>query len=726
MRSTPRRSGADLAGCAPSKRSPGLAFSAVFVGCLGSGLIVRPARAEGGLPPPAASLPSVASSEPPPVQDIEVQGGTNADAASEVTVRRRELALRPRHRAEDLVEAVPGLFTVQHSGGAKAQQYFLRGFDADHGTDIAFRVDGVPVNSVSHAHGQGYSDLHFVIPELVLAIDATKGPYSARFGDFATAGTVELRFADRLPESSALVEFGPHHHARALVVESPELGDNWQALVAAELFSDAGYFVHSEAHRRFNGFARFTKRFDDDAKLSLTLMDYRASWYASGELPARAVCGEDDANPPPQAFGRPCLDRYDSIDPTQGGSSRRTSLSLAYDTQVDGIELRTLGYITRSRLALFLDETFVAGDPVHGDGIEQDDARTTMGAAFRAKHRAEALGMRLTTTLGLDARADVVVANVYHQALRQRLAVRGASSIRETSLGGFVENDAHITPWLRFVLGLRGDGIGARVGDVDPSAERKASGATSSGLVSPKWAAIVSPSPALDLFASYGHGFHSNDARGVVSSSATLFATATGYEVGITAKPLRHLSFTAVAFLLDLSSELVFNADEGTTEPSSATRREGLELTARYQLGDVLFADAALTLTRARFRYDDGAGTQIPLAPTRTFAAGVGVRKRLGALTPYGAVRIKSIAERPATQDGSLTADGFTLVDVQAGVRWKNLDVGIDALNVLDSRWREGQFAIDSRLAWEPKRVSAMSFTPGWPREVLAHVAVYW
>jgi outer membrane receptor protein involved in Fe transport len=665
----------------------------------------------------------------PPVQEVTVRGrATSQTSAAQTVVGRAEIEMRPRLRAEEVLEIVPGLFTVQHSGGAKAQQYFLRGFDADHGTDIAFFVDGVPLNAVSHAHGQGYTDLHFLIPELILSIEATQGPYSVRAGDFATAGSVELRLADHLPESRAGLQVGPHGHARGLVIDSPDMGNRWRAVVAAEVFRDDGFFVHPENHHRLNTFARLTHVLDGESELSLTWMGYGASWNASGEIPARGVCGDGDGNPPPQSYpGGHCVSRFDSVDPTQGGGSQRTMASLAYSLRRPGVDLNATAYLIHSSLQLFLNETFFANDPMNGvgDGIEQDDTRTVLGANTRVTLRSRLAGIDLGTTLGIQIRDDLIDNGLQHQVHRLPLETLQASGINETELGAFVEEDFHPARWLRFVLGARADRVAIAVENRDPSAATKTAGVASSSLLSPKATAVVSPLRGLDFFANYGRGFHSNDGRGVVAGG-TLLATTAGYDVGLRFLPTTGLSLSAAAFVEDLTSELVFDGDAATTSPAGRTRREGFEIAARYHLRQEVFADAAFTMTRARFRDDDGTGTYVPLAPWRTFAAGIGIRERIGEFVPFGSLRVKSIADRPATRDGTLTAQGFTLVDAQAGLRWKQIELALDILNVLDTSWREGQFAITSRLPYERAAVTAMSFTPGSPREVLGRVTLYW
>jgi outer membrane receptor protein involved in Fe transport len=679
---------------------------------------------------------SARADEPPdggatdaPIDEVRVRGNAAMQrAASDVTAGAPELEMRPRQRAEDVLEAVPGLFTVQHSGGAKAQQYFLRGFDADHGTDIAFSVDGVPLNAVSHAHGQGYTDLHFLIPELILSIEATKGPYSARVGDFATAGAVNLHLADRFSESRATLQMGPDAYTRGVFIESPHLGEKWRAIMAAELFQDDGHFVHPENHRRFNAYARLTRVLDDDSELSLTWMGYGASWNASGVIPARATCGANDGNHPPETYGAHCIDRLDSIDSTQGGGSGRMMGSASYDLHAPDVDLAATAYVIHSNLQLFLDETFFTNDPtgMTRDGIEQDDRRTVLGANVRVTKRAQLAGVDLATSVGTQARTDIVENALHDQSLRRRLDTRVSSNITESDLGAFLEEDFRPAPWIRFVLGARLDRADIAVDPNDVSAQSKASGGKGEALLSPKAMAIASPLHGLDVFVDYGRGFHSNDARGAISDGAMVLTAATGYEVGVEARPIHGLSLTAAAFLLDVASELVFDGNTATTAASGRTRREGIELTARYHFRQDIYADAALSITHARFRDDDGTGTYVPLAPPRTFAAGIGVRERLGMFTGFGSIRVKSTADRPATRDGTLTAQGFTLLDAQAGLRWSNVEVAIDVLNALDQQWREGQFAITSRLPYEPKPVTAMSFTPGFPREALVRATVYW
>lgn len=664
--------------------------------------------------------------------EVEVhEDPRGSESASRLLVGRRELALRPRRRPADLVEAVPGAFAVQHAGGGKAAQYFLRGFDADHGTDVAFFVDGVPVNLPSHGHGQGYTDLGFLIPELVVYVDAYKGPNWARFGDFATAGAIDFQLAEVVPESYASAQVGQFGVARGLVVASPALGDDWRAVVAADASVQDGPFVHSEKLGRTSLFARTTHDLGPRQKLALTLSSYAARWHGSGQVPARAVCGEGETGAArPSAYAEPCLDRFGSVDPSEGGSHARHSAALAYTLAAHSSELHALSYVTLSRWNLYSNFTFFARDPQNGDGIEQVDDRTTLGGHARVLRHFHHGRTRFAAAFGAELRADLIDNALWDQLQRERLARRVGANVSETQSALYVEGDLRLTPALRFLSGLRVQRVDVRVEDrlEDLSVlGDRSSGSDGASLVLPKLGVVVTPVPGWDLSAHYGRGFHSNDARGAVSAVGTvdLLTPALGYEVGTRVEPWRGVSAYASAFLLDLRSEQLWVGDEGTTEASGATRRLGLELGARAKLGGWLYADADLTLTRAEYRDGPESGRPVPLAPTRTFTAGIGARHELGPYTPFGALRLRALADRAASEDGALVAEGHTLLDASAGLRWKQLEAGVDVQNVTDARWREVSFATESRLAYEPAPVTGVHYTPGWPRTVLGRVTLY-
>jgi hypothetical protein len=692
---------------------------------------------QGQAPPPEnTSITPTEGAKPVPHEhpaEVVVQGEkAGSEAASRLNVTRRELELRPRLRPGDILEAAPGLFAVQHAGGGKANQYFLRGFDADHGTDIGFFVDGVPINMVSHGHGQGYSDFHFLIPELVVSLDVYKGPYYAQWGDFSTAGALNLRLAEAFEESYASLQVGQYGIARGLVVASPDIGQDWRTVFAAEVFKDNGPFTNPERLQRFNVFLRATHDVSANSKVSMTWMSYGSSWNGSGQIPARAVCGEGEAGaPPPGAYGQPCLDHFGTVDPTEGGATQRHMASVAYSASSHDADLSAMAYLIKYRLNLYSNFTFFDRDPVNGDEIEQSDDRVILGGDFRVRRHVHYGSSKFTTVLGGQVRADEIENGLHYDRARERLTDRVNAKVSESQLGAYVEEDMRLTRAIRFIGGLRAQRVDVSVNDL--LEEKATTGTRSSGTkgasrLLPKLMGIFSPLPMLDLFASYGQGFHSNDARGAVLSTnaVRLITPATGYELGARLTPVENLNINTAFFLLDLDSELVWVGDEGTTEPSRQTRRYGAEIGARYRIGNWLYADIDGTFSRARYRSNAGNGNAVSLAPTRTLTAGLGARPRLGDWTPFGAIRLKALGDRPATEDESLIAQGFTTVDANVGARYKDIEMGVDAQNLFNATWREVNFASTTRLAYEPQAVTGIHYSPGWPRTIIGRATLYW
>ncbi|HVJ18369.1 MAG TPA: TonB-dependent receptor, partial [Polyangiaceae bacterium] len=623
----------------------------------------------------------------------------------------------------ELLEAAPGLVVVQHAGGGKANQYFLRGFDADHGTDVALFVNGVPLNMRSHGHGQGYADFNFVVPELIKTMSVHKGPYDARFGDFVTAGAVEVEYLDALPESLARGELGSFGHRRAVVGVSPALGDGWSTLLGAEVVEEDGPFRHPEDLGKMNLVASVRHETDRGGELEARVMSYVASWNASGQLPLRAVCGEGEPGlAPPSVYGEPCLDRFDAVDPSEGGRTQRHSADLGWSLRADDVKVSTRLYAVRYRFGLDSNFTFFASDPEHGDGIEQTDDRALIGGRASVEHVAPLGSVFVRSTFGVEARADDVDNGLYHQERRQRLSTTNAAHVVEASTAAFVEERALLTRWLQVMAALRLERMQA---DVDARGGNQQAGSASAMLGLPKFGVELRPLPKLQLFGNYGRGFHSNDARSALGDDADLMAPALGYEAGARWRPNADVQLYASGFLLDLSSELVWVGDEGTTEPSAESRRMGIELGARAHLKHWLLADLDLTLTRARYLTGDPAD-RVPLAPVRTLTAGLAAHPRFGRYSPFGSVRVRAIADRPANEDYSLTAQGYTLFDIGAGLRYRDIEGAVDVMNLFDVRWRPVNFVTTSRLAYEPEPVTGIHFVPGWPRTVIARATLYW
>ena len=651
--------------------------------------------------------------------EVTTRGARDFTAASSQTLRDRDFALRVMLKPTDLIKVTPGLFTGQHAGGGKANQYFLRGFDIDHGTDLALWVDGMPVNSVSHGHGQGYADLHFIIPELFDRVEVNKGPYFAEYGDFATAGAVRMRTKERIRESSAELSTGQFNTYRFLgIYAGPDTVHH--PVLAAEVYRDDGPFRNPEDLSRFKLFFRSGLVRTQASELTFTLMSYGSDWNGSGQIPLREV----------QA-GR--LDRFGSIDPSEGGNSQRHSASMALRSAPDDrSEFTASAYLINYRLTLYSNFTFFAADPVNGDQIEQGDRRIVSGFNVAYRTRRSALGREWTTLAGLDMRNDLIENALGRAKERRSLGRIVDAEIRESGVGIYAQEEVSPFKWLRLVGGIRADYFGFDVTDrlrilpdtASSSAGQATSGARSASIFSPKANAIIGPFFSTELYLNYGQGFHSNDARGVVErpGGVTPLTKAIGYEIGLRNYSIPRVDLAASLWKLDLRSELVWVGDEGVTEARGPTERLGIDAEARVKMLSWLWADADLTLSRATYTENAGNADAVALAPIATFAGGLSARHPVGL---QGSLRMQQIADRPATEDKSLTAEGFLVVNLGLGWRLKNVEVNLSLANLFDTEWREAQFANESRLAGEAEPVTDIHFVPGAPFQAQGGVRVY-
>ncbi|MBK7862696.1 MAG: TonB-dependent receptor plug domain-containing protein [Archangiaceae bacterium] len=617
-------------------------------------------------------------------------------AASSFSVRDRDFQLRPVGSVQDILRVTPGLVLVQHSGGGKANQYFLRGFDADHGTDLALSIDGVPINMVSHAHGQGFADTNFVIPEVIERVELTKGPYFASQGDFATAGTVNLVSRESFEHTASLgVGFGGspgrgQPSARVLITASPKL-DSFRATFAAELGQSNGPFDSPDRWNRFKLYNRLSIDPTPRSTLSLIEMSYGGDWRGSGQLPARAV-----------ESGQ--VSRFGTLDPSEGGSSARHQLALIWVAHPDErSQVDALLYVATYRFNLYSNFTLFLNDPLAGDEIEQVDRRTLYGGRVSYRLIRNAGPIRFDTRLGADLRADDIHAELWHTAQRKPLTNLRSNDVHEQLGGAFINEEVSFWSWARLNVGGRFDLINYAVDD--PTTEL--SGTGSAVQFSPKASLVVTPlqreAAQLELYVNWGHGFHSNDVRGAFATPAVSPLTrAIGEEVGARARLFGRWDLAAAGWLLDLADETVWVGDEGTTAVNGPTRRYGLELETRLEITSWLAADLDVTFTHSQFSTDGSNGGGLALAPKETWSGGLSARHVLGPGLARGGVRFFGIGDRPATDDGALVAPGFTQVDLHLGYRIWKLDLAVDIENLFNASFRSAQFATVSRLRNEP------------------------
>jgi outer membrane receptor protein involved in Fe transport len=612
--------------------------------------------------------------------------------------------LRPVNSAQDLLRLVPGLFIAQHAGGGKAEQLFLRGFDIDHGTDFAIAIDGMPVNMVSHAHGQGYSDFHFVIPETVDKLAVSKGTYTARQGNFATSGSGDFTTKNAL-NTSLRVDYGLFDTRRALALIN--LGDintlfpkhKANAYVAAEYFFTDSYFEAPQKLNRFNVFGKYTLQAGSRNFLSLSASAFQSSWDASGQVPDRAV-------------REGLITRFGSIDPTEGGSTSRYNANAQLATVINqNTMLRTQVYYSYYLFDLTSNFTFFLNDSINGDGIRQiEHGRNLLGANTSLEHEGKLAGKKLETTLGAGTRYDNGQISLYRAIKRV---------ITDTIADGLI-NEQQVYAWLDETLQLNDKwSINAALRyDVfffgyDNYLADTAEGKRTRARVSPKLNLFYAPTQNVQLYVKSGFGFHSNDSRSVVSGEAgESLPRALGYETGSTFKLTPHLLMNISLWGLELQNELVFVGDEGVVEISGATRRLGADAALRWELTPQFFADADLNYSYGRFLDLPSGENFIPLAPRVTSTGGLSWRGKNGF---NAALRYRAIDTRPANETNTVQAKGYFLVDVVANYTYSHFTVGFTIENLFNSEWNEAQFDTESSLRNESQPVSELHYTPGTP-----------
>lgn len=634
-----------------------------------------------------------------------------AASGSEGVVSSQRLAAVPILRPGEALEMVPGLIVTQHAGDGKANQYFLRGFNLDHGTDFATYVGGVPVNMPTHAHGQGYTDLNFLIPELVDRISFRKGPYFAEEGDFSSAGAAHIDYFRQIDGTLAQLTLGQNGYARSLLAGSPELGGG-HLLYALELFHNDGPWQVDEDYRKLNGVLRYSQGTRNDG-FSITGMAYRGRWTSTDQIALRAISSG-------------AVDRFGSLDPTTGGETHRYSLSGEWAKRWEKAQSKASVWWLKSDLDLWSNFQYClnAGCPP-GDQFKQAERRQAGGFAVSHAMFDRWGGFEVENSIGLQGRIDDLnPVGLYTTSARQTLGMVREDKVTQRSLGLWVQNETRWTEWFRSVQGLRADTYDFTV-DSNLAAN---SGKASDQMVTPKLALIFGPWRKTELYLNYGHGFHSNDARGttirvdpadgVTSVQAVKPLVRTkGYELGLRSEIVPGWQSTVALWQLDSASELLFVGDAGTTEASRPSRRYGVEWTNLYVLSDWLAVDADLAWSHARFRdHDPLVGDFIPGAVTTT--ANIGLT--LDHLGPwFGAVRLRYFGPRPLIEDNSVRSGASALTNLRIGYKFsRQTQLALDIYNLFDRKVNDIEYWYDSQLATEGAAVDDRHIHPTEPRSL--------
>ncbi|MDX2204550.1 MAG: TonB-dependent receptor [Hyphomicrobiaceae bacterium] len=662
--------------------------------------VPRPAQGSAPGVPATAAVETLA----PPANDPGI-----AQSAAQGFVGPKALLAQPLFRTGEVLEAVPGLVVTQHSGEGKANQYFLRGFNLDHGTDLALTFDGMPVNMRTHGHGQGYADTSFIIPELLLGLAYRKGPYYASEGDFASAGAIHLDAPDRLAGHFAQIELGSFGHRRAVAAASTPVGNTANLIVAGEIVRFDGPWDRPDDLRKLNGLFRYANGSRDDG-FALTAMAYSGQWYATDQIPQRAV-------------DQGLVGRYGTLDPTDGGASSRYSVSGRWAQTDKASATRVNVYAIKSDLALYNNFTYVLDDPVRGDQFKQVDTRVILGGAASRTYLGSLGGMRSEITLGSQARYDSIGVGLFKTAERTVLSTVRDDRVEELSIGVYGAHALRWSPWLRTTVGARADLYQANVA----STLAANSGADAQGLVSPKLGLVLGPWSRTEIYLNAGTGFHSNDARGTATTvdpasgspvdRAPFLVRSKGAEIGVRTSPRPGAMSTLSAFVLDFESEIVFVGDAGTTQASRPSRRIGVEYTLRTPLTSWLMLDLEAASTRARFTTDDpGApGRHIPGATEGVVSAGVSFANLWGGW--FGGAKVRYFGPRPLVEDNSVRSGARAPVSARLGYAFADgLTVRLDAFNILNERSSQIDYSYASRLAGEAGAVDDVHFHPTEPR----------
>ncbi|WP_407160632.1 TonB-dependent receptor [Bradyrhizobium sp. STM 3557] len=658
-----------------------------------------------------------ASDTPSDAPAVASGAATPPSMASEMRISGEAINARPVTRPGEVLEVVPGLIVTQHSGEGKANQYFLRGYNLDHGTDLAISVDDVPVNMRTHAHGQGYADLNWLMPETIGGVDVRKGPYFADEGDFASVGSVHIGLIDSVPKAIAQLTAGSFGYRRFFGMDSARVGDG-NLLIAAETAHYDGPWTTPDDMQKRSALLRYSQGTATDG-FSVTGMAYANRWTSTDQVPERAI-------------NSGLLGRYDSLDPTDGGKTNRFALSGRIAGTDDAGAWKANAYVLKSQLDLFNNFTYVLNDPVLGDQFHQHDDRLMAGANASRTLDGSFANRPMQTTFGVQTRYDdiaLALSNTYQRTLLSDIDSSKIGNVRsdkvgEGSVGVYVENTVKWTDWLRTTVGWRGDYYRAHVYSLF---DGNNSGDVSAGIGSPKFRMVLGPFDKTEFFLGAGYGMHSNDARGATTTddpnnpgnrldSSPLLVRTKGAEVGVRTRTIPGLDSSLSFFMLNQDSEILFSGDAGDTETSRPSRRYGFELTNHYRPAPWIDLDADLAMTHARFtgfdsdqaaayaslagypqaQLGNAPGNYIPNAPALIASAGLTLGDRTGW---FGGLRWRYLGSTPLTEDNYFRSSATSIVNGRIGFRDANgWRIQLDVLNLFNTKANQIAYGYGSLL----------------------------
>ncbi len=630
---------------------------------------------------------------------ITLKPGFQNQVISQIDIQTRTVT-----NSQEVLRLVPGLFIGQHAGGGKAEQLFLRGFDIDHGTDINITVDGMPVNMVSHAHGQGYADLHFLIPELIGNVSFEKGPYHADKGNMATAGYVDFRTKKILPDNMIKLEAGRFNTYRAVGMMNllPENAEEkgHHAYLASEYMYSNGYFDNPQDFNRLNLFGKYYGKMGKHNYMSVSASAFSSKWKASGQIPERALQSG-------------LIGYFGAIDPNEGGNTHRTNINMQLQTNLlNGDQIKNQVFYTQYDFELYSNFTFFLKNNLHGDQVRQKEKRDLFGYHGSYSHSTYWGNKKLTNDAGISFRFDKTRDSELSRTKNRAELIEPLKlgDIQELNSGIWINETLQWNEKLSINAGIRMDHFNAGYQDkLFNNILNKASGV----IVSPKLNFYYQLNKKTQLFLTTGKGFHSNDSRVVVQNAGKEIAPAAyGADLGIMLKPVSNLLVQSAVWVLRSEQEFIYVGDEGIIEPSGRSGRAGIDISMRYQPVKWLFIDADANYSRGRAIDEKKGSDYLPLAPVFTSIGGISYKSSKGL---NAGLRYRYMSDRPANADYSLVAKGYLVTDGMISYTRKKVEVGLSVQNLFDVRWKETQFDTESRLQNETAAVSEIHFTPGTP-----------
>jgi outer membrane cobalamin receptor len=637
--------------------------------------------------------------------DIKLDEITITSSKNDVfrTISELDIHLRPINNSQEILRSVPGLFIGQHAGGGKAEQLFIRGFDVDHGTDVAISVDGMPVNMPSHAHGQGYADLHFVIPELIENIKFNKGPYFADKGNFNTAAFVDFKTKDYLENNFAKFEIGQFDTYRGVLgydfLNHKKNGGNHSFYFAGEANFTNGYFDHSQDFNRLNGTLKYYGKVSENNFLSATLTGFKSKWNASGQIPNRAV-----------ESGQ--IGWFGAIDPNEGGKTSRYNANIKLTSYLkNGGKLINQLFYSKYDFNLFSNFTFFLNDEVNGDQIEQKENRSIYDVNSVYEKSSKIRNVEMETNAGIQFRYDNVQ-DLQLNHTKDRITILDRlkyGNVKEANLGAFWSQKFSFANGISVTPGLRYDYFNNQYDDLLENQYYK----SNSHIFPPKLNVNYRLNPKVEFYTFFGKGFHSNDTRvAVLESGKKTLPSAWGSDVGGIFKIGKNLLLQMAVWYLWLDQEFVYVGDEAVVEESGKTQRYGLDVSVRYEIVNNLFADFNLSWANPKALGVPRGENYIPLAPKFVSTGGITYKNDNGF---NGSLRYRWMGDRPANEDKSVIAKGYFVCDAILNYTTRKWEIGASVQNLFNVKWKETQFDTESRLYNETASVSEIHFTPGTP-----------